>query len=245
MTCQELHNYFDSDLHIETDLLPDAELAKHIATCPECNRFTEEHKELEEHLGIVRDSAPPIPASLGNAVVANYRRYLWEQSCSARSIPATHRIYPRAVLGWLAAMAFAAVVAYEGMLLFIARQHVWVDRPATVRQSMAPEAKEMASKETARTQIITRKVPGSHGDSGKRANNPAPLAEKDNSLPTRFQSLMYCDQISCAGAMDVIRVQLPSPVMGVTPTSPRMGGAVSADVLVGPDGIARGIRVVE
>jgi hypothetical protein len=45
--------------------------------------------------------------------------------------------------------------------------------------------------------------------------------------------------------MEIIRVQLPSPVMGLTPTSARMGGAVSADILVGPDGIARGIRVVE
>jgi hypothetical protein len=56
---------------------------------------------------------------------------------------------------------------------------------------------------------------------------------------------MYCDQISCSDSMDVIRVQLPSPVMGITPASARMGGVVSADVLVGPDGIARGIRVVE
>jgi hypothetical protein len=45
--------------------------------------------------------------------------------------------------------------------------------------------------------------------------------------------------------MDVIRVQLPSPIFGIMPGSAQATGFVSADVLVGPDGIARGIRLVE
>jgi hypothetical protein len=142
-------------------------------------------------------------------------------------------------------VAFAMVVAYGGMRLFIPPPHVWVDRQGTAQQPMVPPAQRTENKETARARKITPKAPKSHGDSGKRTNNPALLAEGDKSFPTRFQSLMYCDQISCPGAMEVIRVQLPSPVMGLTPTSARMGGAVSADILVGPDGIARGIRVVE
>lgn len=72
-----------------------------------------------------------------------------------------------------------------------------------------------------------------------------PVNHQDNPLPTGFQSLMYCDQLSCAGAMDVIRVQLASPVLGVSSVSPKASNFVSADVLVGSDGIARGIRVVE
>ncbi len=245
MTCQELHNYFDGDLRVDTGRLSDLELAEHIATCFPCNRFVEEQRELEEHLRVVRDSAPPVPASLDDAVVANYRSFLLERSCLAKPTPLTRRICPRAALGWTAAVAFAVVVACGGMLLFIPRQHLWVDRPGTVRQSIATQAQGTENRETAQTQIITRKAPKSHGDSGKRANHSALLAEGDNSFPTRFQSLMYCDQISCPEAMEVIRLRLPSPVMGLTPTSARMGGAVSADVLVGPDGIARGIRVVE
>jgi hypothetical protein len=45
--------------------------------------------------------------------------------------------------------------------------------------------------------------------------------------------------------MEVIRVQLPSPVFGMMPGSVPATGFVSADVLVGPDGVARGIRLVE
>ena len=245
MTCQELHNYFDGDLRVDTDRLSDLELAEHTATCFPCNRFVEEQRELEEHLRVVRDSAPAVPASLDNAVGANYRSFVLERSCLAKSTPLTRRIYPRAALGWAAAMAFAVVVAYGGMRLFIPHPHVWVNRQGTAQQPMVPPAQRTENKETARAHKITPKAPKSHGDSGKRTNNPALLAEGDKSFPTRFQSLMYCDQISCPGAMEVIRVQLPSPVMGLTPTSARIGGAVSADILVGPDGIARGIRVVE
>jgi hypothetical protein len=55
---------------------------------------------------------------------------------------------------------------------------------------------------------------------------------------------MYCDELSCGGAMDVIRVQLPASTAALAPAL-SSGGPVFADVLVGSDGIARGIRVVE
>jgi hypothetical protein len=57
---------------------------------------------------------------------------------------------------------------------------------------------------------------------------------------------MYCDELSCPQDMEMIRVQLPSSAMprqvsGFMQTN----GSVTADVLVGPDGIARGIRLEE
>jgi hypothetical protein len=45
--------------------------------------------------------------------------------------------------------------------------------------------------------------------------------------------------------MEIIRVQLPVSIAGLTPGSAATGDTVFADVLVGPDGIARGIRIVE
>jgi hypothetical protein len=56
---------------------------------------------------------------------------------------------------------------------------------------------------------------------------------------------MYCDELSCAGAMDVIRVEVPAEALRV-PQRERSGNEpVEADVLVGPDGVARGIRLVQ
>jgi hypothetical protein len=66
----------------------------------------------------------------------------------------------------------------------------------------------------------------------------------DDSVPEGFRSLMYCDELSCNGGMEVVRVQLPSPAAGFMPASASGNRAVSADVLVGADGFARGIRIV-
>lgn len=245
MNCQELHNHFETDRRVEADGLSELELAEHIAVCLRCNGFIEEQKELQEHLRMVRDSAPPVPPSVDKAVVVNYRSFVFEHLCLAKSIPRARPTHPRTALRWAAAVAFAMVVAYAGMLLFIPGQHVWVDQQGTVRQPLAPQAQRRANKEKAAAQAVSRKALTSYGRLGKRANNRSLPAGGNSSFTTRFQNLMYCDQISCPGAMDVIRVQLPSPVMGLTPSPGGMDGVVYADVLVGPDGIARGIRVVE
>jgi hypothetical protein len=54
---------------------------------------------------------------------------------------------------------------------------------------------------------------------------------------------MYCDALSCPEAMDLIRVQVPTAAMpGQVSGFIDPSGSVTADVLVGADGIARGIR---
>src|SRR5262249_28073995 len=66
------------------------------------------------------------------------------------------------------------------------------------------------------------------------------------SLPGGFRSLMSCAELRCPRDMEMIRVQLPSSAMPRQVASfIRTSGSVTADVLVGPDGIARGIRLEE
>ena len=55
---------------------------------------------------------------------------------------------------------------------------------------------------------------------------------------------MYCDELSCDGGMEVVRVQLPSSAAGFMPVPTVGNRVVTADVLVGADGFARGIRIV-
>jgi hypothetical protein len=45
--------------------------------------------------------------------------------------------------------------------------------------------------------------------------------------------------------MQVIRVQLPPSAAAFEAAANSANGAIYADVLVGPDGVARGIRVVQ
>lgn len=58
-----------------------------------------------------------------------------------------------------------------------------------------------------------------------------------------YSNLMYCDPVACSGPMQVIHIKVP--VGEVKPNvGQSMGDAfVNADVVVGPDGVARAIRV--
>jgi hypothetical protein len=248
MTCQELHSHFENDLRVDISLpSASAEALEHIGQCPECNRFVEAQHDLATQLRLVRDSAPAMPASLDATVVANYQGYMSERSCLAGSVPVTRRIGPRTALGSAAAVAFAVILAYGGIVLFFVREQTLtgIDRQSLAWPPKAPQSQTTVNNGAAVAQKTTAKATKSPDHSVKRASDSVSVAERDDSLPAGFRSLMYCDQISCADDMEVIRVQLPSPVLGLTPASARTNDGVFADVLVGPDGIARGIRFVE
>jgi hypothetical protein len=244
MTCQEVHNYFRVYLRVNSGVLPDIELTEHISGCPRCHHFFKEQKQLNHDLHFLRHSVPAIPASVDAAVISKYRSYLSERPHPTASAPVGRQITNiRGALGLAAAVIFAILVAYSGMLLFTPAQFNLVGRQDTVQQRTT-SLSTAAYERTTRAKI-SRKDLRFHRHSVKQANAAVPFAERDHPFPTRFQSLMYCDQLSCPGAMDLIRVQLPSPVLGVTPASSRTNEIVFAEVLVGSDGIVRGIRVVE
>jgi len=247
MNCKDLRTYWESEPILAINRRPDSvELAEHIAACSECHRFVEEWKDVAKHLDVLRYTAPEIPASVDSAVLAKYRGYQAERSRSALSVPLMGRISLRGVLTWAAAVSFAVIVAYGGVVLFIPSQSGSVNPHRGEQQPMVvPKSGTAVNQEMAGSQKPARNIAKSARASAKRTRHLAPVAAQDPWLPTRFQSLMYCDQLSCPGAMDVLHLRLPGPILGVTSASARANDMVSADVLVGPDGIARGIRVVE
>ncbi len=245
MTCKELHAYWESELGMATGS-QSIELSEHLAVCPDCSRFVEEQKELSNCLLMIRNSAPDIPASLDTTVIDNYRRHMSQQPRPAVSLGLLGRIPLPDAFRWAGAVAFAVAVAYAGALLFFPRQHGFTDRPVLDRLvTSAPQVPAAPKQKATPVPAPIRKKASSTVTAAKR-NQQTSGEENDSSLAGPFHGLMYCDQISCPDEMDVIRVQLPSPALGamsaaVTPAN----GLISADVLVGPDGIARGIRVVE
>ena len=60
-----------------------------------------------------------------------------------------------------------------------------------------------------------------------------------------YSDLMYCDPVVCSGPMQVVRIKVP--VRQVKPGAGKNGSNsnsfVNAEVVVGPDGVARAIRV--
>ena len=244
MTCKELCHSWETN-ESGLNLLPDsAELAEHAEICPECHRFVAERKELAKLLQRVRDSAPRTPASLDGAVLDGYRRFLSGQHRSVVPARWASRISLGGALGWGAVVAFACVVAYGAMLLLIPYQHGHARHVTQWQPVGAPPVATRDKPPMDRTRRSRRQTLKSVASNQIR-RQPISTAEPEARLPTGFHGLMYGDQFSCPGAMDVIRLELPPPVLGMTPASAGAQGLVSADVLVGADGIARGIRVVQ
>jgi hypothetical protein len=252
MTCSELYAYFASDPRAALKFAQDsAEVLEHIGRCAECDRFVQEQQVLAKCLQLVRDGVPAIPASLHASVLARYRTYISERPQPAASLALAGRISLRGGFGRAAAAAFAVVVTCGAIFFFSpgrrngAHQRSGEQRPAVNSQVTTSMNKVMAGAlKVVRTK--QKSVPAvRHAKSRGSVRIPPTSDQRDKSSATRFQSLMYCDQLSCPGAMEVIRVQLTSPVLGLSSVSSKPGDFVYADVLVGPDGIARGIRVVE
>ena len=241
MTCQKLHSYFADPLRVDADLRANcAEVAEHIVGCADCNRFVEAQRELGTSLRLARMSAPQLSASLDAAVLANYRRHIATLESSVSSTPVRRR-RSLSALGWSTAVAAALLVT--AIAFFSSRKTVTTGAPLrTAQRADMPQPPESNHRGT----VVAPRTRRTKPDVVLARRKPPAIspASAGSSLPAGFRSLMYCDELSCVGAMEMIRVQLPSSVAaGLTSASTPTNGVVFADVLVGPDGIARSIRI--
>ena len=242
MTCQEFHSYLETS--IQAGLNGCAELSEHILACTDCRGLFEVQQEVTRHLRIVHHSAPRVPDSLDATVLANYRQWFAERTARGSAILLRRRIAPKA-LAWSGAAA--AVLLIAGFLTFAVKRNANTTIPPhAVELAKAPQPLN-PKLTTAAVSVKNKTNPriSSAGVSRVSRTQPESSAAAAPSLPDGFRSLMYCDQLSCAEAMQVIRVQLPTSLAEPTSTSTSTNDVVFADVLVGPDGIARGIRMVE
>jgi hypothetical protein len=78
---------------------------------------------------------------------------------------------------------------------------------------------------------------------GNAAGAASNMAQSASSTWPGYSNLMYCDPMACSGPMQVVHIKVP-----VGQVKPNLGqsvgnGFVNAEVVVGPDGVARAIRV--
>jgi len=245
MTCKELRWYFEDHLRDAEVRCARGAVAEHAATCPECSRFVAEQRELGKSLREIRESVGPVPELVDASVLLNYRRHMADQSARHR-VAIDGKFRPR--LAWGLAALAATLLVMAGLVL----------RSRHLRTGTAVNA---TSSET--NTVSVREAPTNRAPESQRRVQPRPVTagrvsrsapERTASLPARtarsmpegFGSLMYCDELSCPQDMQMIRVQIPSSAMPRQVSSLiRTSGSVTADVLVGPDGIARGIRLEE
>jgi hypothetical protein len=238
MTREELRAYFEDLPHLDGEFRVDPE---HLVHCAECARFVEARRKLSADLRLMRQSVPELPLSLDAAVLADYRRHV--SACQSPARPSIHRRRGFLILSWSAAVA--AIMLVAALLFFSERRAViTVDRTNAADLSAGPQP-VAAGKTAVILQTTKQTANRREAHPGRREGRSPSIAILENPASAGFRSLMYCDELSCAGAMEVIRVQLPSSAIALASTAGSANGSVLADVIVGPDGIARGIRIVE
>jgi hypothetical protein len=242
MTCREIRAYFEgAHFAALNPTLESAAFLEHTTECGECRGFVEEQKELAKALLLLRERVPETTAAFDKSVLAQYRTYISEAPRSTAAFASAARSGRVRPFRWAAAVAFA-VFALAGALVFIAGQRTRVNSALNERRPVKVDSATVStSNRTAAMKPVPKKR--SAARSPTNASEAILVASPENFSAPEFQGLMFCDQLSCPGAMDVIRVQLPSASFGSA--SSEANDFVYADVLVGSDGIARGIRVVQ
>ena len=232
MNCQEFESYFES-ISLSGDPSAELCLAEHAAECPNCSRFIEGQKEVRASLALLRESVSVPSSALDETVLANYRKHL--AGIHAERIPKDGlRLSLRLAFGVAAAMALVTI------LLWPRKQP-----GAPIQPVISPPV--ISSTRLGPTQNVAIPHRSSHekrNGAVRRTQSAVSSTSMGDSIPEGFRSLMYCDELSCGGAMDVVRVELQPSDVGLMATAQQDRNAIAADVLVGADGIARGIRIV-
>ena len=234
MTCKELRLYFEDPLRRDDEFGPEA---AHLAHCSDCARFVETQRGLAAGLRLICESVPRFPAALDEAVLSNYRRQVASAAVPFRSAAARPQW---ASLGWSVA-AVAAVIMVTALLSLPGR------RPLVQTESREPAIVSRAPSAHTESTTAAIKAEPVHSAENRTLQRPAmkPGIMREHPVAADFRSLIYCDELSCGGLLAVIRIRLPASDVALTPASNSASDTVLADVLVGSDGIARGIRIVQ
>ncbi len=232
MTCEELRLYVHDAVRADGEFRVDPE---HLVHCAACTQFVEAQRKLAAGLRLMRQSVPQFPATLDAVVLANYRRHVRDYESSARSTPLRRCFI---ILSWGAAATALVLVA---AFVFFPQRRAVIPSTRTHAQDLSAGSRPVTANKTT-VHLQTANARASHP---ARRERQAPVVATLDSPSAGFRSLMYCDELSCGGAMEVIRLQLPSTAAALAPAAGSRDGPVLADVLVGADGIVRGIRIVE
>ncbi len=235
MNCEEVRSQISEGNHAG-----DAELIEHLETCSECRAYAHAQDELGRYFAAVRERAPEVQPSLDSSVFAAYRQKIEKRQATGNGL----RIFRPLV--W-AAVAASVIIT---VLLLVANRKPPVSNSPNSRTAIVPPAATVKPAQKSEPPIKAVEVPRPAIRRNPRrvrrpeSNDEAVAVAARAPRANGFQSLMFCDPLSCPGPMQVIRIQVPASAMNRVPAWHPTGGMVQADVVVGSDGIARAIRIV-
>jgi hypothetical protein len=210
----------------------------HAQTCTRCARLLYQTRRLDGSLGaLARADHDREPAAR-----------VYGQLLQAFRAQAPVKIEPRRVLRWLGAAAAVLILAGGAVLAW---RHARLSRanPATlatlVRSTPAAGSVEAPGGVQAEVEKPLQ-TPGARSQA--KAGAPRTATEPDEiEDQAEFIPLPYADEDAPLGAGEMVRVRLSESalgVLGLPVTEESNTQAVTADIVIGEDGVARAIRFV-
>jgi len=255
MNCSEFQNISHELVRDRVEGRDRIEALAHAGECPRCAEYLDKERGLSLKLGFLSQAlhSQEAPERLESVLLTAFREHAAHTDGNG-SVPlhAGPRFWARQKFwGWAGtAAALAAVIALAIGIHSRRRSQnevptASVTAPATQIQesapaALAPRGEQGQGQQQPRIEAVQhRRNLTPHvrriGDEGTT------VAENSGFVP-----LIYCDEMNCGSPGEVVRVEIPAsslPMMGLV--SDTRTGPVRADVVVGEDGIARAIRLVD
>jgi len=252
MNCSDFQNISHELARGRVEGREKIEALAHASDCVHCAEYLEEERRLALKLGFLSQAlhGQEAPEKLELALLAAFRERGLRRESSLPQHSGPRFWAHQRFWGWAAtAAALAAVIAIT--MGIQSRRSSQPRTSATAITSSASSQESSATPTAIATQNDTSEArPAISSLRRNRAATPRIRAVRiegttmaDNS---GFVPLVYCDELNCSTPGEIVRVEIPAsslPMMGLV--SDNHTGPVRADVVVGEDGIARAIRLVD
>ena len=209
---------------------PSPALLAHARECHVCALRVDSELALRESLLSLADSSRSATPS------ALVKDNLLAELARKAPAPAPRRMF------WGFALAAAAVLCIAAVVLF------WRSKAQQVPAQVAVQPSAPAPKIAAlpKVQEPPKQQPPKQQPVVTAAARPrrtvSPRQTQQVAAPNDFYPVVMCDSLSCAGPMFSVRVELPRSPLVIRSGASR---TVQADLLVGEDGLVRGVRVLQ
>lgn len=256
MNCSEFQHISHELARDQVEGREKIEALAHAGECPRCAEYLQQEHSLSLKLGFLSQAlhGQESPAALESTLIAAFREHAAQASGNGGVPLHTGPRYWARQKFWVwgtTAAALAVVIALTFGL------HLGRRTPARASANVAsagamPQQTTPASLSgtTASQDELNQQAPAIQAVRHNRAPVPRIRAARDERTTVAdasgFVPLVYCDELNCGTPGDVVRLELPAsslPMMGMA--SDNRSGPVRADVVVGEDGIARAIRLVD
>ena len=253
MNCSEFQHISHELARNQVEGRDKIEALAHAGECPRCAEYLEQERRLSLKLGFLSQAlhTQEAPQRLESVLLSAFREHVAPTDENG-SVPlhAGPRFWAHQKFwGWGATAAVLAAVIALAVVIH-SRRNSHNEIPSASVMPPATSVQENSSPATAEQQDQSQQ-PAIRAVRHRHDVNPRVRSVRNEGTTTvadnsGFVPLIYCDELNCATPGEIVRMEIPAsslPMMGLV--SDNRSGPVRADVVVGEDGIARAIRLVD